>query len=89
MDCDWGCGRSVSFEVVGEEEIEKDGCETGAANNVDEIMVCEIHCGPIEDTGICPDVTCHGREEVGDEERFDRRTGRMEGGEGTEHDGGV
>lgn len=58
-------------EIIGEEKIEAGSSETGTTNNIDEIMVCEIHCGPIKDPCVSPNKPRCLWEEMGEEEGFE------------------
>lgn len=60
-------------EIVRNEEIEAGSCETCSTNDVNEIVVGEVHCGPIEDSCVRPNESCCMREEVGEKEGFESR----------------
>jgi hypothetical protein len=55
-------------EIVWDEEIEAGSGETRPTNNVDEIVVGEIHRGPIKNSSVSPNVSCCLWEEMGEKE---------------------
>ena len=57
-------------QVVRDEKIEADGRETRSTNDVNEIVVGEVHCGPIKDSCVSPNECCCIWEKVGEEEGF-------------------
>lgn len=71
------------------EEVEKGGGETRAANNVDEIMVGEVHSTPIEHADVRPHVRRGAIPKVSDEEGTEGRPAGVETGEGTKDKRGV
>lgn len=79
----------MSREFRGQEKVEAGCSETGASHDIDEVMMCEIHGGPIKYTGIRPGVRCKSREEVGDYECLEGAAAGMERREGPEHHGRV
>jgi hypothetical protein len=52
-------------------------------------MVGEIHGGPIEDTGVCPDVSRGVGEKMREEECFEGGIARMQGWESAKNQGRV
>ena len=78
-----------AFEIVWEEEVEKCNGEACTADDVDEVVVGEVHGGPVEDGDVGPDKGGILWEKVGEEEGLHCCAGRVEGGEGTEYEGGV
>ena len=83
------CGSSGAPEVVGKEEVEGADGEAGTSDDVDEVVVREVHGRPVQHACVRPYPAGHLGEEVRDEQRFDGRTARVEGREGTEDDGRV
>lgn len=61
-------GRFGSFERVGEKEVEEGNSETSSTDDVDEIMMREIHRGPIQNARVSPNEPSRLRKKVGDEE---------------------
>ena len=64
-------------EVVGDEKIEAGSRETRSTNDVDEIVVGEVHRGPIKDSCVSPNESCCMWEEVGEEEGFECSISRV------------
>jgi len=58
-------------EVIWEKEVETGSGETRATNDVDEIVVGEVHCGPIKDPCVSPNKSRRVWEEMGEEEGFE------------------
>lgn len=54
-------------EFVRHEEVKEGSSETGTADDVDEVMVCEVHGAPVEHGNVRPHVPCRALPEVGDE----------------------
>ena len=76
-----------ALELVREEEVEKGCGEACAADDVDEVVMGEIHGGPVEDGDVAPDKGGVLREKVGDEEGLHGSAGRVEGGESAKYEG--
>ena len=57
-------------EVVRNEEVETGSCETSATNDINEIVVCQVHCCPIKDSCVSPNECRCMWEEVGEKEGF-------------------
>ena len=64
-------------EVVGDEEVETGSRKTGSTNDVNEIVVCEVHCGPIKNSCISPNECRCMWEEMGEEEGLECSISRM------------
>ena len=78
---------AVRTQLVGHEEVEEDGGEARAADDVDEVMVCEVHGAPVEDADICPRVSRGAVPKMGDEEGAKGGPAGVEAGEGTKDEG--
>lgn len=83
-----GPGEGVrAAQLVGEPEVEARGGEAGAADDVDEVVVREVHRRPVEHGGVRPRVRAQPGEEVRPREGLDGRHARVQRGEGAEDDG--
>ncbi len=49
------CARA--FHVVCEEEVEESGGEASTTNDVDEVVMSQVHSCPVQHEGISPDVS--------------------------------
>ena len=80
---------SGALELIWQKEVEKGGGKACAADDVDEVVVGEVHGGPVEDGDIGPDKSGIPWEKVGKEEGLHGCASRVKGGESTEYEGGV
>lgn len=82
-----GPGEGVrTAQLVGEPEVEARGGEAGATDDVDEVVVREVHRRPVEHGGVRPRVRAQPGEEVRPREGLDGRHARVQRGEGAEDD---
>ena len=78
-----------TLELVWQKEVEKGCGEACAADDVDEVVVGEVHGGPVEDGDVGPDKGGILWEKVGKKEGLHCCASRVEGGESAEYEGGV
>ena len=76
-------------ELVGHKEVKAGGSKTGPANDVDEVVVGEVHGAPVEHADVRPHIQRGSLPKVGDEEGAEGGPAGVEAWEGTKDEGGV
>ena len=83
------CATTQRTQLVGHEEVEKGRGETRAADDVDEVMMRQVHGAPVEHADVRPHVPWGAVPKMGDEERAEGRPAGVEAWEGAKHERGV